>query len=603
MHWTDLSAELQTALIRPVVPEIKVRCILDPDGINIDLSEYINRDSSINIRKGKQIFPYGDIGRFQIGEVSIDFINRNNYFDSKDKSSPFYYAVSRLYEAHDGTQTFIRVVKGQGSRFAADLFANMNDGQSSVRREIDNIDETPAKYDQINFKSAWTGDAYSFSGGQLVETDYMVGKTIVLKNYIEGVSTEIEQFRGILKALPQISDNGVKLTIYSNFKNLLDVSLKANTYRVFDDSVGNYHSTIEYQRVNESDGEISGIAISTGAPSTDLCKIGQWEIEFTTEIQDFIVTDPDGLTFNGNTSESFYAGVYPHFQIYIAAFAWTGTFDPGDKITFQTVCSLGRADFWSISAYNNYFTIPWMLKALLLETFAANLDVSEIVEENFDKLITDYDEFTGAISFKQPTTVLKAIELLQQHINSTIFHNNSGLFDIHAYRPQLIPDTVPELSPDADIRELDIEDLGKVERVWANYLFDHEEGGYQGKIIIPPLATEQGDKVELNFPAYTSADYGPARGASEHVAQMWRRGVRRFAVTEKWNYAIAFDINDIVKISSLYPQLAKTVVEVFEVEKDILNGVCRINNYDLDYSFGNYLFYDQHNWDSGRVFW
>ena len=108
---TQLSTDLQNALLKDIVTGIGVEVILDPDGKALDISGYVDRNASLVIQKQKSILPYGSLGAFTVKEVRLRLINKDDYFNHYKKSSPFYYATTRLFAAKPASQGYIDVLR------------------------------------------------------------------------------------------------------------------------------------------------------------------------------------------------------------------------------------------------------------------------------------------------------------------------------------------------------------------------------------------------------------------------------------------------------------------------------------------------------------
>jgi len=591
-HLTELSAEWQNKLNRDVVGHIPVEVILDPDDLNINISSYIDGSGNIRISKRKSILPYGSLGQYTAGEITLPLISEGDIFNHNNPDKTFYHTTSRLYAVKLAANNYIDIPKGDGSKFRVGQKVYIN--ENTFGHIVASIDETTyTNYDRIIFGAPPIVMAYP--AGAWVELAYLPGRKLTLKNYMAGVSTKISQFVGFLRSYPKLSKDKTEMVILDNFRLLLEVNIKANDYRILTDSIGNYNDTTEHIRANEEDPSDGTLNLAPATFNTSKCKIGNWKIKFISSV-DFICTDPDGIEYTGKSTQHFYAGTVLDYQISMPIGCWSGSWDLDDEIDFQTVLSLGMPT-------NAYKSIPQMIFRLLVEEFGADLSSSEIDYASFTSLILDYDEMRGAISFTQPTTVLKCLEILQQHINATVFLNNDGLFSIAVYRPKLHPDEINVLSPAADIREVDQEDLGRIDRIWAYYNFNHETGQYGGLIMVPEGADEAGNKLEINFPAYHATDYGQAKASAERIYLMWRRGVKPYEIKEKFNHGIAFDLNEIYQINSLHPEFGDKIVEIYELQKDVLKKEITLKAYDIDFVFGNYGFSDVHYCDRGYVCW
>lgn len=586
-HLTELSAEWQNYLGKDVIRPIYTEVILDPTDKNVDLSPYLDQSGSLKIVKKKAIQPYGDVGRFTAGEVQIDLVNEDDIFNHNVKGKTFYYASSRSYAAFEDGDDHIDIIKGDGSKFSVGMEITITSNTQQLRRTLTGVDTTSyTLYDRLSFAAV---SGFEFTAGSPVEIYYLPGLKVTIKSYSNNIVSQINLFKGVLKAYPALGKGKTSITLLDQFRSLLDISIRANDYRILTDSIGNYVNTIEYSRAGESTGELDLSAVNI----LTKCKIGTWNIRFNSPTL-VTITDPDGIEINGNIMSLI--GIEVEDQLLLGLGCFSGTFEPDDEISFQTTLSLGLP-------VNNYDSIPQMIYRLLIEEYGADLSASDINETSFTDLISEYDEMRGAISFTRPSSVLKCIELLQQHINACVFLDNDGKFTISAYRPQLDPDTIRTLSPEADIREIDQEDLGRIDRIFAYYDYNQETGQYDNLIVIPEGADQIGNRLEIYFPAYHSTDYGQAKATAERIYLTWRRGIKSYEIKEKFNYGLAFDLNEIYQISSQHPLFANRLVEIYEIEKDLLKKEVTIRAYDINYPFSNYVFVDVHNLDRGRVVW
>lgn len=590
-HISDMSAALQAALLKEAPARCSVEMILDPGGLNLDLSLYVARDVPLRLNKRKSIQPYGNVGAYSIAEISVEMKNDGDVFNHNRKGALFYYAFSRLTVDKGASDAYIRIPPGAADRFDDPSISTLivNLGETSYTFTISTI-VPGTNYDQINFTDS---GSIAFADGAVVETPYLPGRRVSLKTIVSGETEKIDQFVGILKGHPALTPGRARITLFDPLKEILDVELKANDYRTIDGSTGAAASTLEYKRAN-SDPESTGLLdMSQVIISINKCKIGSWSIRFTSNGGAYQITDPDGEVYSGSTGA---AGSFPatNTQIAIPVAAWSGSFDLGDEISFQTVCSFG-------SPINGYDSVPSMIEALLLETFAANLPLAALDSSAFTDLKTDYDEMVGSITYTRPTSVLKAIEILQQHISATLFSLANGLISIAVYRPRYQAPTLAELSPSAEIMELSQDDLGRLERVLVQYAYSHTERKYTREMRLPDGATFSGKELTIRAPAYHNA--AQARAVGERVLHMWRKGVKAYQIKEKWNHGLGLEVNELVKISSLHPALASRPVEIYDVRRDINAQRVDLLAFDLNYSLEGFLTYDIEQYDTGKAYW
>ena len=587
-HVTELSAALQAALLPTSnALRIGVRCIFDPDGAALDLSNRLDFSAPVSISKSISILPYGQIGRYQVSEVRLRFINADGYFNLTNISSPFYYVAVRIITAKGSGDDFVELLKGDGPKFEGLTSVTLGQGPTATAFTIDSIDETDPNKDVINFTAS---GSFAAAAGTILETAYLPGTKVVLKTIVSDEATEITQFVGFMKGHPSVNARYAEMTLYDPLRQLLTVNLEATSAKILNDTA---IDTVAYTRADASDGLLDNdqIDISYG------CPIGEWKIVFTSATA-FTITAPSGESQEEATSGDVYfpstAGI---FWVTIETGAWSGTFETGDEITFNTNCVLGTPLF------NSTPDIPSMIKEVIVGEFGADMDLADVDEDAFDDLIAYYDEMFGKITFTEPTTALKAVELLQQHINGAVFFTNAGLISIFAYRPEYDDgSTFPTLSPDTDIRELAMEDLGRIEAVIARWNYSHVDDEFKNTVYIPDTDFDPDQYLEIRMPAAYSEAI--ARSAAERVWAMWRKGVRSYEIREKFNYGVSWEIGDIFRISSDHPSIPSRVVVIYDLRKDLRSGECLARAYDLNFAFNNFLQLDVgHELDTGKVLW
>jgi len=587
-HVTDLSTDIQNAMLQTTPAICRVEIILDPGGDAIDLSSRLLRSAPLTLSKRKSITPYSNLGKFEISETTITFKNSDDYFNHNTKGSEFYYVASRLYSAKASGDTYVRVLKGDGALFDAAMKVFIEGTQFT----IDTIDTTNSKYDQVNFTSS---GSIAFDAGKVMETKYWPGAKVEISTTIDGVSDKVEQFTGRLKALPKLSPGRATITLYDNFKPLLDIDCKANSILILTNADGQTKSTIEYNRAE--DPESSG-TLSVGSITVwdHRCPIGEWKIVFTNDSGNFKITHPNGAEYTGVTGQSNSFPASGDADISIGATGFSGSFDTDDEITFQTVLSLGKP-------VTTEKDIPSFIYAVLDEDFGADLGPIDFDTQSYLDLIDEYDEMAGAITYTKPVKVLKVIEDLQQHINAANIYRNDGLISINVYRPRYEEPTIKELSPLTEIMALEQEDAGRIDHVRAEYDYDYDKRKFLSTVDIPESIPDNASPITVKFPAYHAGGDAQARAAAERIWVMNRKGVKRYTITEKWNYGLSFEIGDLFKVSSTHPKFANRVVEIYEIVKDVVNCTVRAKAYDLNHAFGHFLFIDVDKLDSGKVLW
>lgn len=593
-HVDSLATEIKDALKLPIPAKSTVELILDPNDLNIDLSQYVDQRAGIRINRKKSIRPYGLTGQYTAGEITLQLLNKDDQFNRHTLDKIFYYHATRLIEDKDSADTYIRVIKGEAlwsSTAGGSNKVTVTQGTTTHDYSITSIDTTDPDYDQINFTAS---GGKAFTAGALVESRYLPGRPVTIKVVLNGVATKVDQFTGILKGHPRLDRQGrAYITLFDDFKTILDIDLKANTYLRLTSSDSGSESSLEYTRAGSSTGEIDLDSVTIVSSK---CKIGDWSLKFTSSTE-FTLTDTEGNEFSGDTSSTTYggnAGTSGDHQISIPSGAWSGSFDEDDVIDYQTNCCLGEP-------VNSWNSLPAMIYRILLEDFGADFTTADLNDSAFQTLITELDEIQGAMTFTSPTTVLKAIELLQQHINGTVFYQNDGKLSISVYWPTYDSGGYDTLSPSVDVMPLATDDLGKVDRVVAEYGWNHTTRKFESRLIIPEGSTDTGNEATLRLPAFHSGNSAAARAAAEHLWLMWRKGVTAYDISELWNYGLALEINDILNISSRHPKFSSREVEVYDVQQDPINKTTRVKAFDLNYSFGHYAFVDKDSTDTGKV--
>lgn len=591
-HISELSAALQAALNKKIVnnwPSAKI--ILDPDGDAIDLSAKLD-DVSIEISKKKNINPDESMGRISISEINLKFLNHNNYFSPEYIDGPFYHATSRLYAAYTHGGTTIDVPKNFDVKAGLKLYVSYGKYEDSAT--ISSIDTTDTNFDRITFSAALSS-SNDYTAGAMVETTYRVGQFISVYTVFNGTgapSDETYQYKGVIASLPKIDNMGASLTIQDTLRNLLSKQLKANTTKSrLSNTAVNLSGSLEITREDASDGLLAenGIIINT-----NYCKIGSWNIEFTSTTE-FTATDPDSIKYTGTVSTTFYAGDSTVYQLSISPSAWSGTFETGDALSFNTVCTICYANE---STDGN--TVPKIIERLLSENYGAGLTTSDYDTTSLDALKTDFSEYRAGITFTTNLSVLKAIEIMLRHINAAIHVQNNGPVYFKSYVPELETGSYNSLSPDNDIMYMEMESLTKYRRVVGFY--DYDGSTFNREFSFP--SNEGEPHITIKLPAYTAAEEIYAEAIVRRIYRMWEHGLKLFRIKEKWNHGFGFDLNDQFQISSNAPEIDTNIVEIFDMKKDV-NRIkpVQIMAYDISYSFGQYAFTNQHYTDAGRVTW
>ena len=591
-HITELSAALQAALNKKIVsnwPSAKI--ILDPDGDAVDLSAKL-KNVSLHVSKKKSINPDENMGRISISEVNLTFINTDNYFSPEYIDGPFYHATTRLYADYTHGGTTIDVQKNYNVKAGLKLYVSYGKREDSAT--ISSIDTTNTNFDRITFSAALSS-SNDYNAGSMVETTYRVGQFLSIYTVFNGSGAptdETFQYKGVIAALPKIDNLGASLIIQDTLRNLLSKQLKANTTKSrLSNTASNMESSLEITRADASTGLLTENSIVV---NTSYCKIGSWTLDFTSATE-FTATDPGGIKYDGDVTTAFYAGDSAVYQISIPVSAWSGTFETGDSIAFNTVCTICYANEGTDGN-----TVPLIIERLISENYGGGFSTSEYDTTSLNTLKTDFSEYRSGITFSSALSVLKAIEIMLRHINAAIHVQNNGPIYFKSYKPELGTGSYNSLSPDDDIIAVEMESQTKYRRV-VGY-FDYENGSFGQEYSYP--SNEGEPHIEVKLPAYTDAEGIYARAIIRRIYRMWERGLKTFRIKEKWNHGFGFDLNDQFQITSNAPDVDTNIVEIYDLKKDV-NRITpvEVSAYDISYSFGRYAFTNQHNTDDGRVTW
>ena len=591
-HLSELSAALQSALDRNVIfnfPYAKV--VLDPDGDAIDLTDYVLSDK-IEINKSRNINPDESFGKLSVSELTVKFINKNNYFSPENIDGPFYHATTRLYADYSAGSSTIDIPKDFTVKTG--LIIQISHGLHTAEATVSSIDESDSYFNRLTLNTTFS---YDYPAGSMVETKYRVGQKIQIQTAFNDLTDTIEQYSGIIAALPKIYGPYAEITLQDNLKGLLNTQLKANTTRRIVTTLSSYmQGGLEITRADSTSPSSGNISESSIQINESYCAIGSWEIEFTSST-DFKVTDPNNVEYTGSTSGDFYAGDSSIYQLKIPSSAWSGSWDAGDKINFNTYCTICKANYGT-----NGNTAPKIIERLLTESFGGNLSVSEYDSSSLNQLISDFMEFRAGISFGQSISVLKAIEIMMRHIYATIYFLNDGKIAFKSYKPQPEPSSVNTLSPEADIIDVSLEEKEKYLRIVGYWDWDYSNNQFNKRYSYP---TEEGEPhIEVKLPAYTADEDIYAQSIIRKMFNLWERGLKLYRIKEKWNYAIGWDLGDQIQVSGTFPEIDSKTVEIHSIRKSV-NRPQEIEAiaYDISFRFGRYLFINEGLINDGRVVW
>jgi len=594
-HLSELSSALQTALDRNVVfnwPYAEI--MLDPDGDAIDLSDYL-LDEPLVISKSKNINPDESFGKISISELTVRFINRDNYFSPYNIDGPFYHATSRLYADYSAGTTTIDVPKDFSVKVG--LIITVSRGAHSDSAVIQSIDESDSYYNRLTLNSVLSA-SYSYPGGSLIETKYRVGQFMRIRTKFNGLSDTINQYQGIIASLPKIKGAIAEITLQDSLKGLLNNQLKANTTKRMITTVSTVlQGSMQIERADSTSPSTGNIPEDSIQVNSAYCTIGSWEIEFTSATE-FTVTDPNNVQYSGQTTANFYAGDSSIYQIKILSSAWSGTWDDGDRITFNTYCTICKANFGE-----NGDKIPHIIEQIITQDFGGALTSSDYDTAAIAQLKSDYYEYRGGISFDRSLSVLKAIEILLRHLpNTSVYFLNDGMISFKSHKPTPSPSTPNTLSPDADIIEVELSERQKYQRIVGYWDWDYQNNQFNKKYSYP--AEEGEPHIEVKLPAFTANESIYAQSIIRKIFDMWERGVRVYAIREKWNYGVGWELSDIIQISSDFPELSDTIVEIFELKKSANKPqAIEALAFDVSFQFARYLFINEGRLNDGRVVW
>jgi len=415
---------------------------------------------------------------------------------------------------------------------------------------------------------------------------------VQIKSKMAGTSSDVNQGLMYLEAV-KLEKANASFVLVDLFKVLLDEKLTADTYNRIKDGVS--QSTISYERTGSSTGTLDDMTIYS-----TYCKLGQWTITFTDGSGNYTVDGPGVTEKEGSTGSDFYSNTdATDSQIKIASGDWTGTFDEGDSITFSTCRTWENKVLIEI--------IHDLAKTMLSDsdidksgTYPSTLDT----DYSFDRAHNWLALFKLSISFDRTTTVLKAIELVANHGNSTPFSNRDGKLAIDVYRPKY-QDSFYNLQNYNDLKECKSETLAPIEafRIFFNY--DYENSAYLNEYVYPNDATE--DIFEIKLHGFTSEDAGLVHWMATFYYNLWHDGVRVFDPIKEKLHALAIDIGEHYYINSLNPVYENRAIEIIETQKRLLKRDISLKAFDVNSLMGDisaYCFCDVgHKCDDGRIIW
>jgi hypothetical protein len=221
MPWYDgnIPTKWKTALEKKIGAKIALKAVLDPDGLNVELSGAHDIVSVSAVEQSRDM----DINysaRPTIPDVSLIFNDPDNYFSPHNLASPFHQSEGILHTAAEATDTIIKLLPNSGTVFAAGEFLIIADDENSEIIEVADFTEGES-YHSLEIDPGLVG---SFGLGSHIWTEPIIGRQVVvsLVNLTESTDEEIVIFRGTIVREPERSLGQCKIIVSDSRKDQLD---------------------------------------------------------------------------------------------------------------------------------------------------------------------------------------------------------------------------------------------------------------------------------------------------------------------------------------------------------------------------------------------
>lgn len=593
MHLEDLTTDQQNYLNRNTVNQIYCKLTIEADDGDVVLNDDIMSVSDIRLKK--RIDLDEKMEQFTGSEIKIKLINEDNKYDREEIGSDFDIFSTQLLEDVDNTDTYVVIAFMESAPLGLssinDLVGKiitMGDGKVSWTATITSITEQGTGDDKkhrlnitpINYNSGSTYD-YNIVTGSYLEINQLVGRIATMEYLLGSISDTIIAHKGLIANVPDIGGEGAaELVIQDAFTKLLQTALYAN-----------YAETKAYDRENDPP--------STGTLTLDWdnpkyrCPIAEWEIEILTDESTYYtyqVTYPNGQTTkNGRTDQTWVSDEndYYYFSALVLTGAdWSsyGSFDVGDKITIQTYYKQSTA------AEPHYADV---LNDIVSD--AVGTDLANTME-----LVTMQPRLANnpLAIFKKQISCLQAAASMCQHLNVTMYPGSDGKIHYFLIQPEL-GDDPKSLSYTEDAFNVRLTHRDRVRGVKVLYDYDWDEKEFTKEYLYPE--DWRGEYRTLRLGNFTTESQ--AKFQAQYYLALWEKGLRIVDFNEKFNYGIAFSLNDIFEISSIIPKLQDNLIMLYEMTKSKKSDKVDVKALDMNFIWGDYGYCDISKCDDGKICW
>lgn len=366
----------------------------------------------------------------------------------------------------------------------------------------------------------------------------------------------LPQWSGRLEGV-RLARGEARFDLVDTLGELLSRGLPADDWRYLD-RWGAEQSSVTYERVGSS----TGVVLSPGiGVNPAICRTGRWRITFTDGDGSFTVSALDANPLSnptGHTSEDWTSsGVAGESALSILTTLWSGAFEAGDRILFNTT-----------RRYLDRTPVEIMLDILSAVSFGPD----EIDAESFAAAGTTTSTFLLRITFGSETTVLQALSLIARHVLGAIQVRPDGRIAFRLFTPGDI-DAVPTVDRAVDLVDCRTEESDLVNEVILRYGWDFAAEEYTAQYTYPATDASNaslalyGTKVSRvwELPGFGAESAGLVATLASRLYERYRDGIEIYELEDKL-HGVALEPGDLVRVVSAQPERT-AVLELIETNK------------------------------------
>lgn len=583
-HLSELTTAQQAFLDSQVIPPIYLRLTLHGDDGNIVLEDDII--DAEEIKMNKRIDLDENIEQFTTGQLKVDLVNYQQGYDATVPGNTFDAFVTPTLNDIELGGVSVKISKfstvplglSSWSELVGKVFA-VSDGKVSWSDQVLSVTtvDSGTRY-QINFTNSFPY-SYKLQAGAILEINQIIGRRATLE-YILGSSGEkLTAGKYVVSKIPDLSIGQATLELQDAFSELLGENLPANNAAVK-----------EYQRTASSTGTVD---INSTNVKWSKAVIGEWEVEITgadVSVRLFTVTYPDGTTKTGRTDQNFYSDPqgYQNFSsLVILSSDWSGILDIGDKVIIQTYYSQPDSHTHLSEGLNHVLSL--CLDSNFYDSSAGN------------RLLSEYQPrmplYPPSGTIKRQITCMQAAALFCQHLNLSMYVGIDGFLNFYMFQPEYAA-SLPQISGDSDMIEVEVEFREPVKAVQVLYNYDWDAREFQNSYVYPENSHES--PVVLKLPFFSGE--ANAKAQASRYFSMWNKGLRLIRFKEKFNYGIAFDLAERMELTSDNPPITASQVLFFDLSKNLSKAEVTVKSIDVSRLWENVAFYDVSSYETGKVY-